>query len=257
MGIEGDTLIGRILFRRTLARWRGLAGHVSDMTPAGLRALRGQARQMRREIDRALQRADARLALPDPGGVAIPRPQLADWAWRPAIWNGRVDPAGCAAVENRTTFGTGAAIFHDCRMNELTVRQIRNTRSTDLSPFALSFDVFRFAGSFLSLVLDLPEAAVAGLKLSHVLRLEVGAEFEAPLEVFARLNVKHGPNTEQLVRELDFTGDLAVAEFDLFHARINERRIERAWLELIFEGPEMNRIVLRDVTMSRRPRAEL
>ena len=69
--------------------------------------------------------------------------------------------------------------------------------------------------------------------------------------------MKHGPNTEQLVRELDFTGDLAVAEFDLFHARINERRIERAWLELIFEGPEMNRIVLRDVTMSRRPRAEL
>jgi hypothetical protein len=29
------------------------------------------------------------------------------------------------------------------------------------------------------------------------------------------------------------------------------------WIDLIFEGPEMNQITLRDVTLSRRPRAEL
>ena len=29
------------------------------------------------------------------------------------------------------------------------------------------------------------------------------------------------------------------------------------WIELIFEGPQMNQITLRDITFSRRPRAEL
>ena len=46
-------------------------------------------------------------------------------------------------------------------------------------------------------------------------------------------------------------------DFDMAATRLNEARVERAWLDLIFEGPEMNAITLRDVTMSRRPRAEL
>ncbi len=38
---------------------------------------------------------------------------------------------------------------------------------------------------------------------------------------------------------------------------LDERRIDRAWLDLIFEGPDMNQITLSDVTLSRRPRAEV
>jgi hypothetical protein len=38
---------------------------------------------------------------------------------------------------------------------------------------------------------------------------------------------------------------------------MNEKRVERIWLDLIFEGPEMNQVTLRDLTFSRRPRAEL
>jgi hypothetical protein len=33
--------------------------------------------------------------------------------------------------------------------------------------------------------------------------------------------------------------------------------VEKAWIDLIFEGPEMNEIILRDMTFSRRPRAPL
>ncbi|MDZ4134740.1 MAG: DUF6478 family protein, partial [Paracoccaceae bacterium] len=39
--------------------------------------------------------------------------------------------------------------------------------------------------------------------------------------------------------------------------KMNEKRVDRIWVDLIFEGPEMNQIILRDVTVSRRPRAEL
>ena len=46
-------------------------------------------------------------------------------------------------------------------------------------------------------------------------------------------------------------------EFDLAYCDLNEKRIEKAWLDLIFEGPAMNQITLRDVTMCRYPRAEI
>ena len=89
------------------------------------------------------------------------------------------------------------------------------------------------------------------------MRLETSVETEKPLEIFARLNIRHGPNTEQIVRELPAGDGEAWIEFDLAYTNINERRIDRMWLDLIFEGPEMNQIILRDVTLSRRPRAEI
>ena len=126
-----------------------------------------------------------------------------------------------------------------------------------MSPFGFRMDVFRFDGSFLSLVIDLPQEATQGLKLRHVIRMDVVVELEKPLEIFARLNIKHGPNSEQLVRELPMDSTEMMVEFDLAYSKMNEKRVERAWVDLIFEGPEMNQIVLRDVTFSRRPRAEL
>ena len=117
--------------------------------------------------------------------------------------------------------------------------------------------MFRFDGSYLSLVVDLPTAAVTGLRLKHLIRLDVIVEMEKPLEIFARLNIKHGPNVEQIVRELPLNEEEVMVEFDLAYARMNEKRVERMWVDLIFERPEMNQIILRDVTFSRRPRAEL
>ncbi len=48
-----------------------------------------------------------------------------------------------------------------------------------------------------------------------------------------------------------------MVEFDLGYSDINEKRLERMWLDLIFEGPEMNQINMRDITFCRYPRAEL
>ena len=121
----------------------------------------------------------------------------------------------------------------------------------------LRMDMFRFDGSFLSLVLDLPDEAARGLKLKHLIRLDVIVEMEKPLEIFARLNIKHGPNVEQIVRELPLHEEDVMVEFDLAYSKMNEKRVERLWVDLIFEGPEMNEVILRDVTFSRRPRAEL
>lgn len=91
----------------------------------------------------------------------------------------------------------------------------------------------------------------------HLLRMEVIVEVEKPLEIFARLNVRHGPNTEQIVREQPLSDDKIMVEFDLAYTKLNEKRVEAMWIDLIFEGPEMNQVMLRDLTFSRNPRAEL
>lgn len=221
-----------------------------------LRQLRTQARQMRRRVDQVTHAADARLTLPRIGSNAIRKPAQSDWAHRPELWRGPITPIGVAAVESRTRIGGATTLYHDCKISELTLRQVRNTRDGDLAPFGLRMDVFKFDGSFLSLVLDLPESAVQGLRKNHILRMDAEVETEKPLEIFARLNIKYGPNVEQVVRELPLTGSEMMVEFDLAHTKISERRLERIWMDLIFEGPEMNEINLRDVTFSRRPRAD-
>lgn len=252
-----DAFVDKMVQQRSLRRWGALAEKAKGMDLGTLRSLRGQARAVRRQLDRVIHEAEHRLALPVIGSNAMRKPIGTDWAWRPDLWKGPIPVPGSSTVPGRAQICDGATVFHDCLQSELTVRQMRNTRDADLAPFGFRMDVFRFDGSFLSLVLDLPPDAAAGLRLRHLIRLDVIVEMEKPLEIFARLNIKHGPNVEQIVRELPLAEEEVMVEFDLAYSKVNEKRIERLWVDLIFEGPEMNQIILRDVTLSRRPRAEL
>lgn len=250
-------MLDQILHRRTLRRWERAADTAHKQPLSELRQLRQRALQLRQPLDRTLHVAEGRLALPLIGSDTFPKPLHTDWAWRPRLWRGPIYPAGVAAAPTKTRFGDEVSLFHDCAVSELTVRQIRNTRESDLAPFGLKMDVFRFDGSFLSLVIDLPPEAVRGLKRKHLVRMQYVAESESPLEIFARLNVRHGPNTEQMVRELPLRSNDVMVEFDLAYSKLNEKRVDSAWVDLIFEGPQMNQIILRDITFTRRPRAQL
>ncbi len=253
----------RIIQWRALRHWKRLARNVSDNNLATLRALRGSARQLRAQLDQVIRVADSRLALPMVGSNAFPKPLYCDWSYRPELWRLPITPIGIAAAETKSTFGEEVTLFHDCRSSELTVRQVRNTRERDLAPFGLRMDVFQFDGSFLSLVIALPPDAAEGLKRRHLVRMNAVVEMEKRLEIFARLNVQHGPNTEQLVRELPFEdlddeGRAEVeVEFDLAYTKMNEKRVERVWVDLVIENPEMSQVVLRDINFSRRPRADV
>ena len=245
-----------LLERRTLRRWDKAARTVGSLDAHDMKVMRNRARSLSRRVDKVLHVSEGRLALPLAGQAAIRRPMHSDWAWRPELWSGPIKPIGLASVENKAPVGNEAKVFHDCPLGELSIRQVRNTRAEDIAAFGIRFDVFRFDGSFLSLAVDLPPEALDGIGRRHLIRLELRVETEKPLELFGRLNIRHGPNVEQLVREVSgSTGEFAV-EFDLAATRMDESRVERAWLDIIFEGPEMNEIVLRDVTLSRRPRAE-
>ena len=249
--------IPRWLQKRALRRWDSALEDARAVPLPNLRRLRRDASDLRLRLDRVIHVIDGRLQLPVVGSKAMPKPPGTDWTHRPEPFRGPVRPFGVAAAESGTGVGGEVRLYHDCAISELTLRQVRNLREEDLAPYGLRMDVFRFDGSFLSLVIDLPEEATHTLRRRHVMRVDVRTETEKPLEIFARLNLKHGPNTAQMVREIDQTRPDQCAEFDLAYAKINEKRIERVWLDLIFEGPEMNQIMLRDVTLSRRPRAEM
>ena len=98
MGLKIGGLFDRLLMRHALRRWRAVAAEAGGADLATLRAMRGPARQTRREIDRLLHVADGRLSLPAIGSDVIRKPLMSDWAWRPELWCGPVSPPGLAAV---------------------------------------------------------------------------------------------------------------------------------------------------------------
>lgn len=257
MGKGGETFWDTAIYRRAITRWALSAREASTAKLSVLRRQRVRARLLRAHLDRLIHVADERLALPVIGSNSFPKPHNADWAWRPELWRGPVAQRGISSVANKSMLGDEVTLFHDCADSELTLRQLRNQREEDLAPFGLRLDVFNFDGSFLSLVLDLPPEAASGLKRAHILRVNSILELEKPLEVFIRLNIRHGPNTEQIVREMPLNSDDKSVEFDLAYTNLNEKRIDKVWIDVIFENPQMNQVTLRDLTFSRRPRAQL
>jgi hypothetical protein len=250
-------LLDTVLHRRALRAWRRTARNATEMTLDDLRRARSRAARLSYFLRETLAVADYRLALPVMGSNSFPRPHGTDWWWRPDAWRLPLPAPGMASVASRTVLADGVTLFHDCIRSELSLRQVRNTRESDLAPYGLRMDTFAFDGSFLSLAIDLPQGAIEGLTRRHLVRLDAIVELEKPLEIFARLNIRHGPNTEQIVRKLPMTSPENTVEFDLAYSNLNEKRIERAWTDLIFENPAMSQVTLRDITFSRRPRAAL
>lgn len=257
MARAGSKLVSSAVHHRTLARWQKASREAPGMDLDLLRHRRQQARTLKGPLDELIHVADSRLGLPRIGSSAFPRPAGTEWAWRPQLWRGPLAQKGLSGAPTKTRLGDEVTLFHDCKISELTLRQVRNHREEDLAPYAMRMDVFRFDGSFLSLALDLPEIATDGLLRKHIIRLSTIIETEKEIEVFARLNIRHGPNTEQAVLEVPINRSESVVEFDLAYTDMNEKRVEKLWLDLIFEGPEMNQVTIRDLTFARYPRAAL
>lgn len=250
-------LLTNLRQQRALKHWTRAAELAHKLRPSDLRSVQGQAKALRRKLDDVCQAADIRLKGPRIDKDVIDTPPQCDWAWRPDAWRGPLVPNAHVGVQSGTVVGQGLKLFHDCPLGEMTLRQTRNFGEGAQAPFGLSLDVLGFDGSFLSLVVDLPDDGRTTTTRSHILRLTGQLNMEKGLEAYARLNVKHGPNTEQLVSQLIPEDGRFAAEFDLGHAEVNEKRLENIWLDIIFDRPAMNRIELKDMTLMRRPRAEL
>ncbi len=238
--------------RRLLAPWLSLAERGDALSAEHLAEIRPMARQVRRAAERLLLRAEAQVQR-----AALPRLPGTDALWRPDPWATPMIPAGQVAPAPRCPLGPGATLFHDGRPESVILRQIRNSGPTDLAPFGLRFEVFDLQGRFVSLSLDLPSWLAAGLTRRQILRLDLDLAVEPPQEVYARLNILQGPNTETQVCHQPMATPHTVMEFDLAFARVEDPRIGKVWLDVILQDPAQNAVTLRDLVVSRRLRAEI
>ena len=148
--------IDKMLHRRVMRRWGLIAERSAATSLDTLRGQRSRARALRRNLDKVIHQAEHRLSLPVIGSNVIRKPMGTDWSWRPELWKGPIPVPGYSSVPGKASICEGTTLFHDCLRSELTVRQIRNSRDADIAAFGFRMDVFRFDGSFMSLVVDLP-----------------------------------------------------------------------------------------------------
>lgn len=228
-------------------RW-GLPGQLSL---ARLARLRDRLRHRRTACGAMLAEVEARLAAGQAGAAPLPRPLHADWAWRPPVWAQPLRPAGLAGARPGARLCAEIAVFHDCPLRETLLRQVPG--EDPASPYALLIDVLGFTGSFLSLAIDLPGPALAGLGGGHIVSARLDFDAAAPVAAVARLNLRQGPEQHRLARAL--VPGTAV-DFDLAAAGLDARAIGAGWLDIIVQDPGANRVVLRDLVLARRPRAE-
>lgn len=258
--LVGMSLFNRVFRDRTqreMQLWARQSDHLDDLTPDNLRDLRNRARKLSQVLTRLTARADQRLAAVTGKTGTIRRHPNGDWSYRPEVWTGPVHPRGHVPVKRGTRMGAELAIFHDCPLEEVTLQQIRNERTEVIAPYGLQMDIFAFEGTFLSFALDLPASVLEGLSNRHIVSVEADIDTEHGIEIFVRLNVEHGPNTEQVVRQIKEVEDTATAEFDLGYTELSGKRPDKVWLDFIFEGPSMNQITIFDLALTRRPRASL
>lgn len=208
-------------------------------------------------VDQAGGQQSARLSqfAPDPESL----PDGTDWCWRPAILTQPLSPPDIPAPRPGHRLGDEIALWHDCAGNALGLRQSPASDPSAPLPFSLTMEAPGFTGSYLSLSIDLPPEALVDLTGAHVLRLELGLMVERAIQIYGRLNVRHGPNTDEILRKVDpsqpdQTARLIV-EFDLAHIDLNAARLDKIWCDLILEDPAMNSVGISDLIMSRHMRA--
>ena len=261
MAFRPRSWIDRILRQRADAQWARLSEGASGLRSGRLGYLRDEAATLRRNLDRFLLQSDRRLAVSRADLKNVALPAGTDWRWRPEFLSTSATPSGMAAPENAARLGESVAIWHDCPHRALMLRQVPNARATDLAAFGLRVEVMGFSGSFLSLSIDLPQAALEGLTRDYIIRLETATETETALDMYYRLNIGNGPNTEELLRHQGGLqpGEVCqnVTEFDLALTQMNEKRLDKIWLDVIFEKPQMNAVTIREMILSRHLRANV
>lgn len=241
--------------------WAGLARSVLDLGPVRLRNLRAEAEALRRDLDRFLMNAANRGTSSAPDGYDLPAGT--DWVWRTPLLESPMPGAGIGQADSGSYLAPGSVLWHDIPDNALVLRQVANLVSDDLPGMALALESFapNADEGYVALTIDLPPSVLEGLDSSYVIRVETVTGADYPAAFYLRLNIEHGPNTEELLRHLDRgEGGDAVGvetEFDLGYVEMNANRLNKAWLDLIIEKPGMNAFWLRDLVVSRHRRADM
>ena len=248
-------LIGRFVGRSLRDRLDRAVAAADEIPLGDLRRLRTQYKPLLQRLIQLNHRAEGRLARPHIGSTAMNLPPSTDYSHRPDAWRGPISPAGRAPARNEASIGADATLYHDSRIDGISLRQVRNSSSDDLAAFGVVLDVLGYDGSFLSVVLRAPDGMIHDLHKRHVMRVSLRLDSERETDLYLRANLKHGPNTTQETVKMRRDGAEATGEFDLAYSDFIEGRVEHIWFDIFFEDPALNQFFLRDLTLSRHIRA--
>ena len=169
-------------------------------------------------------------------GVVVQRtdtgPLNDDWRWQPAGWHGDVRRSGDSA-------GPGITLFHDDPAAKM---------AGTATEAGLDIDLTVFAGTFLSIAVDLPADARAGLAPWH----QISADLAVNCSGFLRLNLKFGNKT--VTRLTAVAAGRGWAGLDLDRAFSDGWLADHAWLDVIAEDPSPGLISIRLFELRRHPR---
>ena len=243
-------LLDRVFHRSDLRRLEKQRAALEEASLDDVQTIERRARQVGKAAA-SLQRA-ASLRLRDDLQPDVP--QGTTWFERASAWTAPLQRQSWCPVASSTPLGPGLTVHHDANVADISLRQ-DHASAAGSAPFAISIDLLDFDGSYLSLALALPSEVAQSLTKGDLIRLSMSAQIERDAPVFGRLNLKQGPNTETIVREIEVSRRDAWVEFDLYYLEFEREQISDAWLDVIFEAPAMNRILINDLYVSRRPRA--
>lgn len=217
------------------------------MTSAELRVFAANLRQEIQNSSALLARAETQIALGECGRVRGRALSLQQRRHPPVLWK----------PKSGSSLGDDLQLFFDGVDSELVVRQRQFSGGSDEAPFPLEIEMYHFDGSFLSVVLNLPEDLVQGASDQDVFELSFSISSEFDCEIFLRLNIQHGPNESQMTRSCQTASRRQVQSFDLAEVGLSHRSVGRIWADVIFSDPAMNRIVIGDLIARRRTRAQV
>lgn len=251
-------LLDRLAFRRVRrAVVAGLDG-IGALSLRDMRRVRSDARALRREAHRLFQAADGAMRAPATSGSLPGTSSRTEWAKRVTALAHPVFPTGYCPVPSGTALADDISLHHDgSETAAIALRQERTFEAEILAPYGIVCDCLDFDGTYLSFALSLEEETVSRISPHDLLRITLTLEAETPVTAYGRLNIRHGPNTETMVREIDLRRPEVVLEYDLFYTDMEVDQITGVWVDLIFERPAMNRFALREAVISRRRRADV
>jgi hypothetical protein len=178
-------------------------------------------------------------------------PPKTQWGFTPSLQSGITQEGISGNILTGTALGPHVTLHHGGDGAQFSIQQ------TDDYGAGLIFDFGNFPSDFFSLAFEIPLEGVLGLGRQDLLRFILRTQANEPFEGYARLNLCHGPNTEQVVRMINIGVGESFAEFDIFYTDYEQKRATSAWIDLIINDPAHKRITLEEAIILRRARASL
>jgi hypothetical protein len=174
MGQQSPGFLERLGLGQSLKRWRR-ALQAGGLSAADLRAMLSEMASLQKPA----RHADGGGA---DGAVCTGRRKAGcrstisscDWSGRPGAWREAMRPRGIVDLPSPTALPGGVTVYHDAARYDLSLRQELAPEGYGDARFGLVLEVYRFDGSFVSFVHDLPPEAIAGLTLNHFIAVDLG-----------------------------------------------------------------------------------